>query len=204
MGPSLLLCRALPVHSTRMPTSTRPAASIRCTRAPRRCRIACIAAIALAFIDGNAVAATLAEKARESECVGKPESRGGELYRCQTKSGYTAFFNLSGSATAPAMDRAASKAAIATPTPPGFPRVDVETQKGRDDVRRKVLNDELGAEEKLLVEARSVYSDGAPVPLPEERANAEKYRERISRLRQAVNIHEKNVEALKKELQSVR
>lgn len=94
--------------------------------------------------------------------------------------------------------------ATAKSTPPGFPRVDVDTQKGRDDVRRKVLSDELGEEEKLLAEAKSAYSDGAPVPLPEERANAEKYRQRISRLRQAVNIHDKNVEALKKELQSVR
>jgi len=146
----------------------------------------------------------LAEKARESECAGKPESRGGDLYRCQTKSGYTAFFNLSGTATAPAGDRAASKAAAATPTPAGFPRVDTATQKGRDDVRRKVLSDELAAEEKLLAEARMTHADGAPVPLPEERANAEKYRERIARLRQAVTVHEKNVEALKKELQSVK
>jgi len=99
---------------------------------------------------------------------------------------------------------AASANPKSTPTPPGFPRVDGETQKGRDDVRRKVLTDELGEEEKLLAEAKSAYFDGAPVPLPEERANVEKYRERISRLRQAVNIHEKNVEALKKELQSVK
>ena len=42
--------------------------------------------------------------------------------------------------------------------------------------------------------------NGAPVPLPEEQANAEKYRERIARLRQAVQLHERNIEALKKEL----
>jgi len=187
-----------------MRPAVRPAASSRCARAPRWCLIAGIATIAAAFAGGEARAATLAEKARESECAGKPESRGGDLYRCQTKSGYTAFFNLSGTATAPAGDRAASKAAAATPTPAGFPRVDTATQKGRDDVRRKVLSDELAAEEKLLAEARMTHADGAPVPLPEERANAEKYRERIARLRQAVTVHEKNVEALKKELQSVK
>ncbi len=71
-------------------------------------------------------------------------------------------------------------------------------------MRRKVLSDELAAEEKLLADARTTYADGAPVPLPEERSSAEKYRERIARLRQAVNVHEKNVEALKKELQSVK
>ena len=43
-------------------------------------------------------------------------------------------------------------------------------------MRRKVLADELAAEEKLLAEARVAYADGAPAPLPEEQADAEKYR----------------------------
>src|SRR5436309_15418637 len=42
-----------------------------------------------------------------------------------------------------------------TPTPAGFPRVDADTQRGRDDVRRRVLTDELATEEKLLAESRS-------------------------------------------------
>jgi hypothetical protein len=95
-------------------------------------------------------------------------------------------------------------AGTSTPTPPGFPRVNSETQRGRDDVRRKVLGEELATEEKLLAEARTVYADGAPVPLPEEKADAEKYRVRIGKLRQAVNVHEKNVEALKKEIATVK
>jgi hypothetical protein len=101
--------------------------------------------------------------------------------------------------------RAAGSAATrATPSPAGFPKVDADTQKNRDDVRRKVLNDELATEQKLLAEARTQYADGAPTPLAEERADAEKYRARIGRLRQAVTIHEKNVEALKKELATIK
>jgi hypothetical protein len=92
----------------------------------------------------------------------------------------------------------------AAPSPPGFPRVDAETQKTRDDGRRKVLANELAAEEKLLAETRAAYADGAPVPLPEERADAEKYRTRIARLRQSVMLHERNIEALKKELAAVK
>ncbi len=84
------------------------------------------------------------------------------------------------------------------------PKVDAGTQKGRDDVRRKVLSEELATEEKLLTEARTAYADGAPAALPEEKADVEKYRERIARLRQAVGMHEKNVEALKKELASIK
>jgi len=87
-----------------------------------------------------------------------------------------------------------------TPTPAGFPKVDAETQRSRDDMRRKVLGDELSSEEKLLAEARTQYNNGAPVPLPEEQSNAAKYQERIARLRQSVQLHERNIEALKKEL----
>lgn len=100
--------------------------------------------------------------------------------------------------------RSAGAATRSTPSPVGFPRVDADTQKNRDDVRRKVLNDELATEEKLLAEARTQYADGAPPPLAEERADAEKYRVRIGRLRQAVTIHEKNVEALRKELATIK
>jgi hypothetical protein len=100
--------------------------------------------------------------------------------------------------------RKTSSTGKSVPTPAGFPRVDAETQRTRDDMRRKVLTDELSAEEKLLAEARRDYNSGAPTPLPEEQSNAARYQERIARLRQAVQLHERNIEALKKELASTR
>jgi len=89
-------------------------------------------------------------------------------------------------------------------TPSTFPRVDAETQKSRDEKRRKVLDDELANEQKLLAEARDAYDNGAPPPLPAEKNDAEKYRERIGRLRQTVQVHERNVEALRKEIATIR
>jgi hypothetical protein len=89
-------------------------------------------------------------------------------------------------------------------TPSTFPRVDSETQKSRDEMRRKVLSDELASEEKLLGEAREAYGNGAPVPLADEKSDAEKYRQRIARLREAVQVHERNIEALRKELATIR
>ncbi len=86
----------------------------------------------------------------------------------------------------------------------GIPRVDGETQKVRDDMRRKVLAEELASEQKLLAEARAAYADGAPPPLPEERTDAEKYRVRIGKLKQTVTVHERNIEALKKEIALVK
>jgi hypothetical protein len=96
------------------------------------------------------------------------------------------------------------KSVKSTPSPAGFPRVDADTQRGRDDMRRKVLMDELSTEEKLLVEARAAYGDGAPPPLPEEQKDAQRYAARLSKLRQAVSLHEKNIEALKKELSALK
>jgi hypothetical protein len=89
-------------------------------------------------------------------------------------------------------------------TPANFPRVEASTQRSRDEMRRKVLADELASEEKLHGEAREPYGNGAPPPLPGEKADAEKYRQRIARLRQTVQVHERNVEALRKEIATTR
>ena len=65
--------------------------------------------------------------------------------------------------------RASGSNGKASATPSSFPRVEPETQKSRDEMRRKVLTDELSSEEKLLAEARDAYGNGAPAP---ERAGA--------------------------------
>jgi hypothetical protein len=96
------------------------------------------------------------------------------------------------------------RSAKGSPTPAGFPKVDADTQRGRDGLRRKVLSDELDTEEKLLVEARAAYGDGAPPPLPDEQKDAQKYANRLAKLRQTVSLHEKNIEALHKELGSLK
>ena len=174
--------------------SSHARAALWCALAAIGCTLAC-----------TAQAATVSEKARESGCVNKPIVVSGTLYRCMTAGGDPSYFNVPGAAPADPPDATSrSRSAAAAQTPAGFPKVDPATQKSRDDVRRKVLGDELATEEKLLAEARGAYADGAPQPLPEERANVEKYRERIARLRQAVGVHEKNVEALRKELASTR
>ncbi|HEY3178071.1 MAG TPA: hypothetical protein VGL25_04250 [Casimicrobiaceae bacterium] len=176
-------------------------AGIWCCRA-----LACCSAFACALAASNGVAASLAEKARESGCNSKPVAISSGLYKCVTASGSDAFFNLQGSGggSAASTTERSVRRSDSPVSPPGFPRVDAETQKGRDDLRRKVLSDELSAEEKFLADARTAYGNGAPAPLPEEQADAEKYRQRISRLRQAVQLHERNIEALKKELGNMR
>jgi len=148
-------------------------------------------------------ASPLSDKAKESKCTDKPVAKGGELYTCSTDSGVITYFNVPGANESPSQDRGGKRGA-SSPTPAGFPRVDGETQKVRDDMRKKVLNDELAAEQKSLAEARTAYADGAPAPLPEERADAEKYRVRIGKLRQTVTVHERNIDALRKEIALVK
>lgn len=174
-------------------------AGYRCASAPSWCRKALLSLL-LAAAGSSAFAVTIAEKARESGCVNKPVAIISGFYKCNTASGAEAFFNVPGVTDSRGADVGSPKTSAPTPTPPGFQRVDPATQKSRDDVRRKVLTDELSTEEQLLAEARASYANGAPVPLAEEQNDAEKYRERIAHLRQAVQLHERNIEALKKEI----
>lgn len=162
-------------------------------------------AAALLGCAGTVCAQALAQKAKDEGCTDRPvRLSGSEMYKCTSRSGNASYFNVPDAGPdAPAASRPAASTATrsaSVPTPSSFPKVDAGTQKSRDDLRRKVLQDELASEEKLLAEAKTAWGDGSPAPLPEERASAQKYADRIGRLRQTVLLHERNVEALKREL----
>jgi hypothetical protein len=166
----------------------------------------CAAAL-LGCAAAASLAQSLAQRSKEEGCSDKPlRLVGSEMYKCTSKNGNTAYFNVpDGSPEGASAARNGGAAPGATrsatvPTPSSFPKVDAGTQKARDDLRRRVLQDELGNEEKLLAEAKLALGDGSPAPLPEERSNAQKYADRLGRLRQAVQLHERNVDALKREL----
>jgi predicted O-linked N-acetylglucosamine transferase (SPINDLY family) len=109
----------------------------------------------------------------------------------------------------------AKPVAIVTP----LASVDPQVQKRRDEGRRKILEAELEREEQTLVDARKVLlgeqqnpqliaavrtaqqaSEPTAAELVEFRKNIEKASGRIRGLQATVAEHEKNVEALKKEL----
>ena len=174
------------------------AVALRCARALPWCLAVCLVA--------PPAGATLTEKARESGCVNKPVVVEGTTYKCYTASGAFSYFNVPDGAPRapePASRRVPSQPSSSVappPAPSGFPRIDAATQRGRDDVRRKILGDELAAEERLLADARTAFGFGAFLFLFVEQANADKYRQRIARLREAVELHERNIDALRKEL----
>jgi hypothetical protein len=136
-----------------------------------------------------------------------------------------------GKAAAKAADKPAAKPAVAIVTSKGLPAqsreaapttvasVDRETQKSRDDVRRRILQDELSQEEKSLAEIRSSLlqerqnptliaavrvaqeaTDPTPAQQAEMRAAIDRASGRIRGLQATAAEHEKNIEAIKKEL----
>ena len=120
-----------------------------------------------------------------------------------------------------------AKPAVAVVTPKPLPTIvasiDRETQKGRDDVRRRILQDELTQEEKSLEKAKQALleerrnptliaavrvaqqaTDPTPAQQAEMRANIDRASGRIRGLQATVAEHEKNIEALKKELGAIK
>jgi hypothetical protein len=94
---------------------------------------------------------------------------------------------------------AARKGSTATPSPSNFPKVDGDMQKSRDSERRKILQSELDAETKALEAARKDLAEQASTRNGNER-NYQKVLDRLQEYKDAVTLHERNVEALKKEI----
>lgn len=110
---------------------------------------------------------------------------------------------------------------VALATPSSLPNVDTGTQKKRDGMRRKILEDEMKAEERLLADAvislnahesdrtvitlmRSAAEKGTPAAYAEARRNYDLREEKLKSMQEAISTHEKNVGALKKELTALK
>ena len=113
------------------------------------------------------------------------------------------------------------KPAVATVVPlrTSLASIDVQTQKRRDDTRRRILEDELAKEQQALDESRTSLTkeqqnpellaavrmaqtavDPTPAQQQQFRENVDKASGRIRGLQATVAEHEKNVEAIQKEL----
>lgn len=95
-------------------------------------------------------------------------------------------------------------------SPDNFPRVDGGTQKNRDDTRFMILQNELAAEEKLLGEARQKLQEAEANPEVfhgqdgKTYRNVAKYDEKIKPLQDEVDLHKRNIEALRTELSKLK
>jgi hypothetical protein len=87
--------------------------------------------------------------------------------------------------------------------PANFPKVDSATQKKRDDTRKRLLLDELGAEQKSLLDAQAALDEGSRARAGEKNTS-KAYLERIEKLQDTVSRHQKNIEAINRELATIR
>ncbi|MEW5768769.1 MAG: DUF4124 domain-containing protein [Pseudomonadota bacterium] len=85
------------------------------------------------------------------------------------------------------------KASTRSGTPAYFPRVDMGTQRKRDDMRRQLLEEERASEQRNLAAAKAAMAQASRQPGADR-----------NKLLDAVRLHEKNIEMLNKELSHIR
>ncbi len=101
--------------------------------------------------------------------------------------------------TAPGAAKPAAPTASTTPSPSGFPKeTPTDRLKGREK-QRAILEGELSQEEQLLAQAKRELAQQESTRSGDER-NYAKVLERLQKYRDNVEVHEKNIEALKREL----
>jgi hypothetical protein len=106
-----------------------------------------------------------------------------------------------------------------TATPAGFPKVDAGTQNQRDGKRKEILQAELDTEKKALEEAKKAYTEGesnpevykTPVVIGKDGKksggntlrNVPKFQEKMKSLQANVDVHQRNIELLEKEISTI-
>ena len=127
------------------------------------------------------------------------------LYRCKDEFGHTTYTNYKAdnrkctvlSRDETQSSRSASKSGGNTnskASPADFPKVAGETQKSRDGDRRYILEQELAAEQKHLEEARKSLTE-QPAGGGVERAQP---------IRDRIALHERNLDALRREISNLK
>ncbi len=144
------------------------------------------------------------------------------MYQCVDESGHKSFSNVKSTVKGDrctAMDLGVPtpmppppKAAVKTPTPAAFPRVDDNAQKARDNDRRRILDSELASEQKNLAQATKDLAEQESIVLPNERMQFKggagisggKVEERLQPFKDKIALHERNIEAIQREISKLR
>ncbi len=85
----------------------------------------------------------------------------------------------------------------------GFPKVDGQTQKKRDDERQSILESELADEQQQLEAARQKLAEQEAIRTGDER-NYQRFLDRVQPFRDAVANHERNIEAIRREISNLK
>lgn len=111
--------------------------------------------------------------------------------------------DMGGAPARAASPKAAPKSALHSPSPAGFPKVDEPVQKARDNDRRRILENELEAERNNLAQAKKTLAEQAAIRSGDER-NTSRGPDRLQAYKDKVDLHERNIEAIQKEIGNLR
>lgn len=138
-----------------------------------------------------------------------------EIFKCADAAGNITYSNMQGRnckrlnievVTGSSHARSApgsNGSAASSSSPASFPRVDGPTQKVRDDDRRRILDQEVAAEQKLLEQSRRELSEQEAIRNGDER-NYQRVLDRLQPFKDRVALHERNIEAIRKEISHLR
>jgi hypothetical protein len=130
-----------------------------------------------------------------------------EIYKCLDATGRPSYTNIKRDTVGRNCSMVTREISVVpaaqNSAPSGFPRVDVATQRARDDGRRKILENELNSEQDLLKDAQAKLTEQEQIRNGDER-NYQKVLDRLQPFKDAVDQHQKNIEALQKELASLK
>jgi hypothetical protein len=139
-----------------------------------------------------------------------------DIWECVDESGNKRFTNIQAEAkgckllavstpnvVAPPAKAPAKAQAKAAPRPADFPKVDGDTQKQRDNDRRRILDQELANEQKLLEQARKDLEEQESMRLGSER-NYQRVLDRLEPYKKKVKLHEDNIANLRRELAGIK
>ncbi len=133
------------------------------------------------------------------------------LYKCSDGEGHTTYTNQKTNAkncTILSQDKPVStftppKTKANTPTPGDFPRVSSEAQKNRDGERRRILEEELNTERRNLDDAKKALTEQEGLREGGEK-NYQRVLDRLKPYQDSVQLHERNIDALQKEIGNLR
>ncbi len=145
------------------------------------------------------------------------QAQANTLYKCQGPDGRTTYTNQKMGKDCEIISQDKPVSTFAAPptqkpkqaTPADFPRVNGDQQKARDNDRRAILEKELANEQKSLAAAKKELANQENLILPEERIagggiQGGKRESRIQTYRDKIQLHERNLESLRKELANLK
>jgi hypothetical protein len=140
------------------------------------------------------------------------------LYKCQGPDGRTTYTNQKTGKSCEIISQDKPVSTFTSPpgaqkqkqeSPAGFPRVNGDQQKARDSERRAILEQELASEQRNLDAARKTLAEQENLILPEERIagggiQQGKREARIQTHRDKVQLHERNIESIRREIANLK